>query len=120
MGSKYRTSENPFSDVLIQSMVNNIDLTEKQYYNDIFNAFIIILESILDNPEDVVYLDFEFKGDKNNVKVVANNLISALWLSGIFPYDVSSLINKSTFNTEHKIYRYNRKTKKLIIKKTSC
>jgi len=116
MGSKYIARINPFSDFMLESIVSGVDISKKKHFVDVYNACVLILETILTNPNDIKYLDFEIKGNNGYIRLVANNLITALWLSGVFPNDVDLLVNRNVFKTEEYVYRYDKKTKKLIRK----
>jgi hypothetical protein len=116
MGSKYVIGYNPFQDFLMQSIIYGADLSNKRIKTDIHAAFAFILQNVLDNQNDVVYLDFDIVGDKNNIKVVGKNAVSAVWLSGVFPDNIDLMLKKNVFRIGNRIYKYNKKTKELTYK----
>lgn len=116
MASKYIEHINPFLDYLLELLIDDVDLTDNRNKSEVFVMFIIILENILNNQKDSIYLDFEIIGDKNNIKLVGNNAISALWLSGIFPKNIATVISSNTIIIDNFRYSFNIKTKKLTRK----
>jgi len=113
MGRIYESDINPFQDFLFTSMIHGIDLTKKEFEEDIYVGFVQILEYIVQDKYDTQHLDFEIKGKDGYYKVVANNVVSALWLSGIFPKNTKMVMNSSEYVIEDLKYKYNPKTKKL-------
>jgi len=59
------------------------------------------------------FLDFQIKGKDGYYKVVGNNIVSALWLLGIFPPNPRQVIKTNEFVLENIKYRFNPKTKKI-------
>lgn len=113
MGNRYALGYNPFRDFLIQSILYGADLSNKEMKGDIHAAFSFILQNVLDNPNGIVYLDFDIVGDKNHIKIVGKNSISALWLSGIFPPNTDFILKNNNFKIGNRLYKYNKKTKAL-------
>lgn len=109
MGNRYVVGYNPFQDFLMHLMIYGVDLSNKKIKNDIHTAFSSILQNILDNPNDVVYLDFDIVGDENYIKIVGENSLSALWLSGIFPQNVDFILKNKSFKIGNRLYKYNKK-----------
>ena len=120
MGNLYKWNYNPFHDFLLKSIMFGANISDKQMQGDIYAAFVFILQNILDNPKDVVHLDFKIVGDGTHYKVVGKNAISAIWLSGVFPMNSDLMLKNNVFVIGNRKYSYNKKTCKLtytIIKK---
>ena len=116
MASSYKLGNNLVQDFLMQSIIHGVDLLNKKNKADIYSTIVYILQYMLENPKELVYLDFDIVGNKENIKVVGNNSISAIWLSGIFPDDINIVLNKSRFKIGNRLYQYNKKTKTLTYK----
>jgi hypothetical protein len=114
MGSKYEWNKNnPFHDFLFKAIMIGIDVADKKSRNDITAAFTYILKNYLENESDIVYLDFDIINNDGHIKIIGNNAISALWLSGIIPNDVSTALKNNTLIIGNREYKYNKKTKQL-------
>jgi len=120
MGSDYKWNINPFQDFLFEIIMNDIDITNKEMKLDIQIAFSRILEYYVPDKFENQYLDFELKNKKGSFKVTAKNIVTALWLSGIFPKNPKKVMDANEFIIENLKYKFNTKTKKLtyqLIKK---
>ena len=115
MASLYSFGYNPFEDYLIQSLMHNVDISNEKL--EIHNTFTYILENILDNTRDLIYLDFEIIKTNEYYKILGKNTISAIWLSGIFPLNVAQTIEENEINISDKIFQYNSETHELELKK---
>ena len=113
MGRIYQSNINPFQDFLFTSMMHGVDLAKKEFEEDIYVGFVQILEYIVPDKNDTQHLDFQIKGKDGNYKVIANNVVSALWLSGIFPKNPRMVMNSNEYQIDDLKYKYNPKTKKL-------
>ncbi len=113
MGSQIKWTYNPFHDFLLQSIMYDIDISDKKLKPDLYASFAFILQNVLENKNDVVYLDFEIINNNNHFKVVGKNAISAVWLSGLFPIDSEPILKSNTFTIGERKYKYNKKTKEL-------
>lgn len=116
MGEVYKSNGNVFQDILVQAIDDGIDIGDKKEFKRIFGDFKYLLGNILDNPVDVVYLDFDIIKDDNLYKVVGNNMLSALWLSGIFVDGIYSAINGDEILIDDVEYMYDKKKRKLTYK----
>jgi hypothetical protein len=114
MARTYQSNINPFQDFLLASMMQGADLSDKENETDIYVALVTILEYIESNKNDTQYLDFEIKEKDGYYKIVANNAISALWLSGIFPKSPRIVMNNNEYIVDNIKYKFNPRTKKLI------
>ena len=114
MGSSYNWGINPFQDYLFRSILFDIDISNKKIEVDIYVEFITILEYFLSNNKYINYLDFEIKDNNDYYKIIGKNVISALWISGIFPKSPASVLKTNEFVLEDIKYKFNPKTNKLI------
>lgn len=113
MGSQFRWTNNPFHDFLLQSIMQDIDISDKKYKADIYTSFVYILQNVLENKNDAVYLDFEIINNNNKFKIVGKNAISAIWLSGEFSGDSETMLKNNVFIIGDRKYKFNKKTKEL-------
>ena len=115
--------ENILRNILLHELFISEEIWNQQFFDDLheycIDVIIDIYKQLYDKEVDVnKYYDMEIKfdNDGNNVKIVCNNIICALFFSNIFPpdnLDKIMLLNKFEFNK--KLYTFNKKTKKLII-----
>lgn len=111
-----KLNENPIRDFLFQLMILDYDITHDEMKDTIYNTIIYILQEM--NVKSIEYLDYKIKKIKNeHIKVVANNIITALWFSGIFPLDPDKIYKKNEMIYNDKQIKFNNKTKKLLWKK---
>lgn len=119
MAHEYVKGYNLVEDFFVYSLMNSIDLTDKNLKIDIYNSLVSVLEVMLLEDEMNYISSFEFKieRDGDKYKVIGGNFLSALWLSGIFPDDIEETVLKNTLILEDKIYTFDEKTERLIIKR---
>lgn len=118
MASNYTWDENPIRDFFLQNIQNDVDISIKKNFEDIQNNLKTFIEHFLDEENDVVYLDFTIKKDNfDNFSVIANNIVTALWFSGIIPQDTNEVLKANKFVFDGMEYVFNKKTKVLTIKK---
>jgi hypothetical protein len=53
--------------------------------------------------------------NKDKYTIIGYNIISALWMSGIYPKNIDEIAHNNVYETKDKIYRYNDKTNKLKV-----
>ena len=117
MANKYEWDKNPISDFFLQNLINDIDISKKKNFDDIRENLSSFIEYFLEEENDIVYLDFSIKKDKfGGFNIVANNIVTALWFSGIIPRDTNDVLNKNKFEFDNKKYTFNKKTKVLTTK----
>lgn len=116
MGRSYEFGYNPFRDFLLISLEYDLDISDKKLKKEIHESFRYILENVLNNPEEVIYLDFEITNNDKYFKLVGKNAITALWLSGIIPSDADNILKSNTFIISDRKYVYNTKKKELTYK----
>jgi hypothetical protein len=113
MGRTYSWNKNPFRDYLLSMVLMGIDISDKQFKEEISTYFIYILENILINENDALYLDFEIINVGNHFKLSGNNAVTALWLSGIIPTNTEDAMKNNTFIVRNRKYIFNEQTKEL-------
>lgn len=113
MGSLHKWGVNPFQDFLLRSIMYDADISDKELEADIHATFIFILQNIIRNRKDVIYLDFEIKNNDDHFSIIGKNAISAVWLSGEFPIKIEQVLSKNIFIIGNRKYKYNNKTNKL-------
>lgn len=116
MANHYRFNINPFSDILLEIIINGGDISSKKNEESIFDIFKYILELYLENVNDVVYLDYSIKNRDGHYTIIGNNIITALWLSGIIPDDTLTIINENEYLTDSYRYTFDEKKKILTYK----
>ena len=113
MGSLHKWNKNPFQDFLLKSIIFDADISDKKLREDIYNAFVYFLQNVLDDENDIVHLDFKITSKNDYFKVIGNNAITAVWLSGMFPKRTEQVLKNNTFVIGKRKYTYNEKTCKL-------
>ena len=106
MANEYNWGMNPFENTLLEIIIRGGDIATKKNKAAIYDIFKYILQIYLKNKNDVVYLDFEINNKNDYNKVIGNNIITALWLSGLMPEDISSLIGKNEFIADNIRYTF--------------
>jgi len=117
MGSDYVWGQNSIRDVLLQMITIGLNIADKSFKEELHGIFSQLLEIHLNNKEDLIYLDFIIKKEEEYYKIIGNNIVSALWLSGIIPKDSEAVMKYNECHVNDKIYTFNKKRKKLIISK---
>lgn len=115
MGKIYKWGKNPFNDYLFLSMLNNTDISSSEFQGKILSDFIIILRNFI-GDNNLSYFDFHIKGNGNSFKLVANNIVTALWLSGVYPKDSDTVFHSNTCIYNQMEFKFNKRTKKLSVK----
>jgi len=115
MGREYSWGENPFRDYLIRLAGTEVDISKENVKKDIFSIFSYILENLIDKPSDTTHLSFDIKKNKEYYKISADNILSALWLTGIFVSSTKDMLKNNRIMLEGQEYVYDEKTKKLTI-----
>lgn len=113
MGSEYRFGINPFQDFLMESLMYEVDISDKQFISEITSSFKIILGEMLENPKEVLFLEFDIKNIDGHYKLIGKNSVSALWLSGIIVDDASLIMRNDKFKLGNKLFTYDKKTNEL-------
>ena len=120
MGKEYNWNYNPFQDFLFGSIMDGVDIADKEVETEIFVSFFTILEYYIPKKSENQHLDYNIKKRNGKFKVIANNSVTALWLSGIFPEDSQKVLDDNEYvdkyDGETIKYKFNIKTKKLTYK----
>lgn len=113
MASEYNFGINPFQDFLMESLMYDVDISDKEFVKEISSSLRLILENMLENPKEALYLEFDIEKDNEHYKIIGKNSVSALWLSGIIVDDAQYIINNSNFKLGDRLYKYDKETNKL-------
>jgi len=114
MGNNYTWGLNPVRDTLLQMIAIGVDISDRQFKSELNTIFSLIIENHLKNREDLVYLDFKVKKTDMHFKVIGNNIVSALWLSGMMPRNPTAVYEKNEYHIGGKTYTFDKKKKILI------
>jgi len=118
MGNKYEWDKNPVEDFLVLTLAEGVDISKKDNVEEIKKYLKTFFENLLKNPNDLVHLNFNIKKSKGNYyKVIANNLLTALWLKGILPNNTNRVLIENKLIYNNLKYTFNQKTKELKIQK---
>lgn len=113
MASEYKFGSNPFQDFLMESLMYDVDISDKEFIKEISSSLRLILENMLENPKEALYLEFDIKKDNEHYRIIGKNSVSALWLSGIIVDDAELIKNNSNFKLGNKLYTYDKNSHKL-------
>ncbi len=100
-----------YNDLLLHDF--NFKKYEELYVNTLY-----MLEFFCGVSEkDARHLDFDVKFgcDNNDIKIIANNILTALWFSGVFPNNPTECLNKNKCVNNDLVYGFDKKQKKLLI-----
>lgn len=115
MANKYEWEINPFQDFLFKSIMLNVDISSKKYENNIYSGLITILSYIVDK-EDLVFLEYELKNKNGYFKLIAKNIVTALWFSLVFPENPKNIMLHNEVIIDNIKYKFNYRTNKLTYK----
>jgi hypothetical protein len=111
MGNKYVWGIKEIQDMLMQVLMTDADISRKEMKASINEIISQYLQYYLKNDRDIVYLDFNIRKNDTYYKVVGNNILTALWLSGLFPADTKVVLEKNEYVIDKIKFTYNTKTK---------
>lgn len=117
MASEYIRGVNPFEEYLIHTLLEGIDLTVEEDVDEVFSSMVYLLELILGTDEHNHLFSFDIINDDEKYLVFGNNLITSLWLIGIFPDNVEKVILDNSFTYDGMIYSYDNDEDEFIISK---
>ena len=113
MGSEYKWNQNPVQDTLLQMVAIGVDISDKQFKRELNEIISLTIRNYILNEEDLVYLDFKIKKSETYFKVMGNNIISALWLSGILPKNPTDVMEANECYYNGRKYTFDTKKKNL-------
>ena len=110
------------SPTVISDFIENLLLNDFDFKNhsDLYNLVWYILESGgYADDKHLEYLDFDvqIKDEGSDVKIVGNNIVSALWFSNIFPNNPDDCYVNNRYEDKKHIYYFDFPEKKLLIRK---
>jgi len=62
---------------------------------------------------------FNFNTDKDLIFALGKNLLSSLWIIGVYPANPQKLVNKQEYKNGDFVYKFYTKNKNLVIEKTN-
>lgn len=113
MGSKYNFGENPFRDILLNAIIEDVNIANKSIKKNIHETFAYILKNVLEDENLIVYLNFEIVNDYGYFNILPNNILTAFWLSGILPDDAEKVLNSNNLIIGDRKYKFNKKKREL-------
>lgn len=113
MATEYEWGKNIIQDTLVKMMYDGIDVSDIKFRQDLYFIFGSIIEDKLKNHEDLTYMDFTIKQKGILTKVIGNNIVSALWLSGIIPDNPTAVHEENRCYVGNRKYTFNKKNKTL-------
>ena len=116
MARTYKAGENVFQDFLFTSLMHGGEIGKKELQQDIYVSFANVLDHVNGNRIDSQHLDFEIREKNGYFKVIGNNIISALWLSAIFPENPNKVLADNEYVVGHYRFTYKKKKRKLKYK----
>jgi len=117
MGKKYERGKLGFQDYFVNLLMNDFDISNKEIKEEIYSIFKESLLYTLYDENHINYLDFDIKKKDIEYTIIPNNIITALWLTGIIPTDNDKVMNDNYFHYKNIKYIFNKKEKKLKKKK---
>jgi hypothetical protein len=114
MGSEYVWGQNPIQDTLLQMITLGVDIADDQFKKELNTIFTLIIENHVNDKEDLVYLDFKIKKlGIGGFKLIGNNIVSALWLSGMIPKNPTAVMDANECHIGGMVYTFDKKKKVL-------
>lgn len=114
MGNEYNWTENIVKDFLFSLLLQEEDITASKYKEGIEQNIKHMLIHSGVNAKDLPYLEYNIKAkDDIYFKLVADNIITAMWLSGFYPEKCDLIYTKNSATFDNKNFKFNKRTKKL-------
>jgi hypothetical protein len=119
MASNYTWGWSPLNDFFVGLILNGTDLTDNKLKLSIDIECSKLLAPHLNNPKDVVYLDFQILGDDDDGHIIINakNILTALWLIGMIPNDSEGTLASNKLVIDDGEIIYDKKKEILIFKR---
>lgn len=125
--TKVKTPHSIFNKVEIYTLAEVFELYlpyqfDQDLVDQLFNSSCDFLRNKKDMPEELV-VNFGFVvsfigGDPTAIQISGINLLSALWLSNVYPPNPHELLTETEYNEGDFVYKFYTKNKNLSIKKT--
>ena len=117
MGDRYEWGNNPVRDFFLQLLLLGHDITSEEFHKGIEDNIQYIIYQLGVRKEDLPYLEFNIKKTKEiHFKVIPDNIVTAMWFAGFFPDDPDLFYSKNSGKFGGKIFKFNKRTKKLTWK----
>ena len=116
MGIKTLRGDNVLLDICLMALTTmggKVDDKEIKHFIKENSRNIIYYD--LEDKYNINYFDFEVKIDKfgDSLEIKANNIVTALWFIGEFPYEPDFIMKKKKYLTDAGYYKFDGRTKKL-------
>ena len=115
MAYSYDWGLNPFQDFIFD-FITDTDIMDNELEVEIYIGFTTILQYFKYDEKYEKYLDYVIKKKDICIKVIPQNGLTALWLSGIFPQNPDDILETNEFEVGDTLYKFNEKTKRLTHK----
>jgi hypothetical protein len=82
-------------EIGVYYMVKNLDFRKKEILDAFTNDCVFFLGSQIYDPEYISHfrLKIKVRDDGNLIEIVGDNLLTNLWILGIYPDDINKVIN---------------------------
>lgn len=99
--------DNIIRKIFINLLLEDVDFNSETI-SDIYNLITsnLIAQNYI-NEDDIHHFEFvvvKLDDGNDNLLIKGGNLISALWLSGIFPYNPQTVFSETEFKDNNKTY----------------
>ena len=116
MGIKTLRGDNILLDICLMALTTlggKVDSEEIKHFIKENSRNIIYYD--LEDKYNINYFDFDVKIDKfgDSLEIKANNIVTALWFIGEFPYEPDFIMKKRKYLTDSGYYKFDGRTKKL-------
>ena len=117
MGKLFNSDEYPLADIILntQFMSGHNFKDDYKLLDLIYNECVyVVIENISDKRE-IEYFDYTLKFDKfgDKIKIIPNNMLTALWFINIFPKNGKDVLIKKTYTTISGTYKFDGRSKTL-------
>lgn len=114
MGMRYESLSEIFKVYLI------LDFRKEEVLDALYNECVMFLDFTIDEDQDLEFLDYDIdvdnKGDK--IEIIANNMITGLWFSGIYPSgNLEKIDNNNEYSMNGYKYKYYPNTRRFKVTK---
>lgn len=116
MATRYIRGDNDLLDISLMAITTmGGKLSQKEIKRFIREQSRNIIYFDLEDKKTINYFDFDIKIDKfgDSLEIKANNIVTALWFIGEFPYEPDFIMKKKVYLTDYGFYKYDGRTKKL-------